>query len=245
MLIFIPNKTGGDVARLFAEVGLEELLREGDAGPNASDLLSAGPSGERGVVLSWGVPGYKPDMQTWSPCKPDANRKLPAGRFLLGFERSALRPDGEADLPSALARSATVQFDGPLVRLADGNAWRIPNGMRLPYRFGLDDAGHVAKVVRPEYSRIHERTLWAFEAVRGEVAGEQAIDELQGLDYCAFLLGLNYRVNLEVCLALGLFDGAAIGRVMFASTDSEKLIAIADEVKKNAAQPPGASGRNG
>jgi hypothetical protein len=219
LLIFIPGKFGPNLDHL-SEVGLADLLRDGDRGPNASDLVHGGPGGAPGVLFSWDVAQYKPDAQTWQPCKPDPARGLAAGRFWFGSAKDSTPG------PDDFLRDAPARLRGFPVELADGREWLVPNGMMLPCRFALDESGQPAKVPTRPVEKIHERTLWAFQAAASWIRGEAEIPWPEALDYAAFMLSLNYRVNLEICLTLELFDEKNLGLLLARSTDLDTLLAI-------------------
>jgi hypothetical protein len=251
LLIFIPGKHGADLKHL-VDVGLGDLLRleAGDRGPNGSDLLSAGPGGNRGVVFSFSgsvVPGYAAEKQTWQPAKPGwmpspkpspsgrgqgegAGAPLPAGRFWFGW------PQDSPPRPADLVRDPKATLDGYLVQLADGNSWAIPNGMLLPCRFALDEAGDPQKVPCREVAAIHARTLWAFQAIQRQIETNEPPPWRESLEYAAEMLSLNYRLNLELALALGLFDERNLGNILKASTDLDQLIAISQKKRAAAAE---------
>jgi hypothetical protein len=234
MQIFIPNVSGATPDHL-REVGLEELLRleAGDTGPNAVDVVSNGPGGHRGVIFYWpgcpGTPGFHPEQQTWHAAKPDPNRNLPAGRFHICVDGAT---------PETLARRSKAQLAGFPVELGDGHDWIVPNGMKLPFRFAVGEQGETIRLPKRNVERIHERTLWAFKTLEASMRAGVEIDFDESIAYAAEMLSLNYRVNREICLLLDLFDGSNVGRLMARSTDLEKLLAIAEEVKKNAASAP-------
>jgi hypothetical protein len=166
---------------------------------------------------------YRPERQSWTPAKPDLKRGLPGGRCWFGWNKADGLP-----APGALERLPEATFEGMRVKLGDGNEWIVPNGTRLPVRFVLDDAGIPVKLPTRAVEAIHARTLWAFEKTSAYLRDGAPIPWKEGLDYCAFMLGLNYRVNLEICLLLELFNEESIGTLMARSTDLPKLMALCD-----------------
>jgi hypothetical protein len=235
--IFIPNKSGNSPDYL-REVGLGDLLRldAGDSGPQSIDVVANGPGNQRGSVFYWlgseSHPGYHPQSQTWVAAKLDKQRQLPAGRFWLCLDGAT---------PDTLVRDESCRLAGYFVELADGNRWVVPNGMLLPMRPALDDTGSIVKLPARKFEAIHNRTLWALSAIEALHRQGTEIPYAESVVYAAEMLSLNYRVNLEICDALGLFDDQNIGRILFCSTDRDRLLAIADDLKKNAA----ASNSNG
>ncbi len=236
LLIFIPNVQGCDAPKHFAGVGLAELLREGDPRPNSNEPLVPGPGGKRGVIYSWGIAAYKPDEQDWFEAKRAP--LLPAGRFWCGW------PKGQRPGPDELLRDRGTTLDGYRARLGDGKEWCVPNSMILPFRFALGDDGQIEKPIARPYEAIREQALWALGEVERYVRQEADIDWEKAVKYCAFMLSINYRVNLEICLALELFDDKNVGRIMSLSSDYERIVAILSE-KKSPAAPAGASGGDG
>jgi hypothetical protein len=224
MQIFLPNKAGFKPED-FREVGLEDLLRDGDLLPDAYDLVRPGPAGMMGTVLCWrhasNRPGYRPECQAWQPAKPDKTRGLSAGRFYLCLDETA---------PETLAREKAACLDGGIpVRLADGREWTLPNGTRMPVRFALDDQGQVIRLPTRKVEKIYERTLWAYRSLETYAREGTPVPCEEALAYLAEMLSINYRVNLEICLALGLFDESNFVRAMAYTTDLPKLQMIGAE----------------
>ena len=238
-LLYFPGQTGAD-PRHFERAGLGELLRTDDLQPSFADVVDRGPDGGAGVIAGWidvrhpaANPrmGHFPEAQTWEPCKPDASRKLPAGRFWLG--REAARPPG----PEQLARD--VQLAGFEHLLADGNLWLAPNILLLPHRYALGEDDQEIRVVKASHASIFERGLWCYRAIEAEVRENAPRPGKLLREYCAEMLALNYRVNREISYWLGLWDDDDETWWQFAlkTVDWLALQAIENDVKKKAGQP--------
>jgi hypothetical protein len=220
--IFVPNRNGCSLDHL-REVGLEELLRDGDSSPMAVDIIGVGPGGHRGVVFYWprscSKPGYHPESQKWIAAKTDAARNLPAGRFHLCL-------DGDGT-PETLLRDEDARLAGYFVELDAGRKWAIPNSKMLPFRFALDDEGNLIKVPKRQYEPLHKRMQWAFEIAESNLRDGTDIPWDDAIAYAAEMLSINYRVNREICFALELLDNR-VGQILKMSVDFEKLHAIVE-----------------
>jgi hypothetical protein len=226
MQIFIPDVRGeADVVQLLTGVGLEELLREGDAKPQTLDVPANGPHGGPGLILHWDRPRDQPQRATWKAAAPDSARKLPAKRFWISFDPN--------ESPETLKRDAMLQ--GIRLTLCDGCEWLVPNVTSLPFRFSIDDEGHACQTPTAKAVKVQERMLWAFNALHALITEKTPIPIEEAIAYAAEMLSLNYRVNREICLELGLFDRDKVLEVLKFSTDLPRLIAIAIDVKKKEA----------
>jgi hypothetical protein len=225
--IFIPNKTGCDLAYL-RDVGLEELLRDGDRTPLTVNVLANGPSGGGGIVFFWppDVAGPR-NGQTWHAAKPDPApaRKLPAKRFWFSVDGAT---------PETLARDAAVQLPGYPVQLGDGREWIVPNAMLLPARWALTDSGQTERLPIRRVEKVHQRMTVALSWIERQFTGQtDGTDWDTVIAYVADLLSINYRVDREICLALELFDDLTLRNALRMSVDLEKLQAILRDLKKN------------
>jgi hypothetical protein len=215
-LIFIPNKTGPNRQNL-QDVGLGDLLRAGDM-PLWMDLSGNGPGDLPGQVWTWpsgaAIPAYLPDQQTWT-CH---------GPYWLGTWNS------NRATPKELLRNELV--DGPVADLADGQSWGIPNLTKLPAVFALDSEFKPIKVPHPKFGEFVGRCAWATEAVIQFLETRQAPDWAAALEFCAQALAINYRVNLQIAVTLGLFNEKLLPRVMMFAADSERILNVLEDVKK-------------
>lgn len=205
---------------------LHDITRREDLQLGQFTTTVAGPSGERGHYWYVDNPDdpaslprttYDASTQTW--------RRVGDAQLWVGWNND------QPPTPASLARS--TQFDGPKARLADGNYWQIPNGMRLPYTFGRDDHGEVIKRRRADIQNIYDRTVWAFGECRELAAADIAITEDNAGklgDYCGWLLSLNYRITPAMIWALDLLDHATIWNTMAASTDFDAINRLIDSL---------------
>ena len=104
---FLPNKMAANPQNIL-DVGLDMLLREGDASPRFADLAGTGPGDQPGQLVSWTGEGlaYLPEQQTWTPALPDPKRELKAERYWIGTRK------GEKPTPKELARTENATHDG-------------------------------------------------------------------------------------------------------------------------------------
>lgn len=223
---FIPNKNGSNPQHLI-DVGLDMLLRPDDDPPRFADLPGTGPDNLSGQLVSWQSQGlsYLPDQQDWFEIPADTRRKLPKGRYWVGTSKGAI------PTPADFAR--TTMFEGPVeMMLSDGHQWNVPNSAAFPMKFGLGEDGELAKVPRADFKHLFQRTVWAMNLLEQAVLNSEDVDEEQSVDYCVELLSLNYRINREIALWLGLFDPKTITQFMMFTTDYNRITEIYEEVKK-------------
>jgi hypothetical protein len=217
MQIFIPNKTGCNLDYL-REVGLEQLLRDGDSMPMAVDVISNGPGGGGGIVFYWmrstKLPGYHPEQQSWHAAKPDTSRNLPAARFYVSVD---------GDTPDTLLRDEAARLPGYFAELADGREWAIPNSAMLPFLFGIGDQGEIVRLPKRSVAPVAERMGWAFDSLERMLRDGAEVPWEEGISYAAEMLSLNYRLNRELCLLLGLLDSQSVGRILRFSIDAKTL----------------------
>lgn len=236
--IYVPN--GQRSPSLLEKLGIGDLMRDGDAGLMYNEILEHGPDEGAGLLIAIGEkpPDYKPGERDWQVCCPDKVRGLPAGRFWWGFPKSGLTPEG-------LAR--TGQRGGMLWPFADGQKWLLPNFMALPYRFVLDQVtGGEAREVKPEWKALYDRMTWAYGVCKLIIEEERKATDEEAQDlrlYIAEMLGLNYRINVELIRRLKMLDGDGWFKVACHTGDFETLYRIVDELQKksDASTPPGST----
>lgn len=158
-LYYLPGETRKFTRDELDEVGLTYAF---DRNPT-SNYCRHGPDGKQGMVLASGDTkvGYYADKQTW--------RRIPGNKAdaWVGIYSD------DPPTPDDLARS--VQLDGHLVALGDGNKWLIPKARAwieedgelrwqhtLPQRLARNDDGHWEPQGPTErYARLWEIvTLW-------------------------------------------------------------------------------------
>jgi|GEM_PF-3385983 hypothetical protein len=242
--IYIPNHHGGNLDCL-REVGLEQLLAEGDSSPEANDVLAGGPDGGNGVLIAWrkGDPATDPPMTPesldWTPAVPDPERELEAGRFYIGIDPA--RPV----TPTDIARPKPMA--GSFLELADGQAWRIPHARFLPHTCGLDASGHFARQVDPRFEAFwqasEQHAAQVFEAldladVVRQVKPNEAPSEMDvtivledSWRYCIDALAFNYRINADIATHLGIIDDTAISNIVFVTIDLPSVTEVRNQKK--------------
>lgn len=227
--IYIPRITGANPRHL-DKVGLGDLLRDGDVGPQMSDVLDHGPDGGPGLLFTWpgSLPAYQPEGQTWFAAKPDPERSLAAGRFHWGYPTDAP--------PTAAGLLRTTLLKGRLIDLAD-QAWVMPNILLLPHHFILDDQGEEAREVTPDHRWIYDRGLCAFAHLRSQILGEGSAPPQDMRRYVLEMLGLNYRIFRDLAYHLHLLTDVNWFTLACASIDVEALIQIEQDLAKKKAAP--------
>jgi hypothetical protein len=213
LLLWIPatelNKRAVDV---FAAAGLADMLDPRDAMPAVTEELVAGPDGGRGMLWHWHADGdrqpmplVRKDAQNWYECKPRGG--LPKGRAWIGYETK--NPPRPCDL------ERTKPHPGVPHCLADGREWTVPLVRELPQIIGFDDDGNVSSRFNVDrYQRVFDQTWEICERLSEAVAVSQAsgeparytVNRLEYFQYVAELLGLNYRLNVDVLDAMGLMS---------------------------------------
>jgi hypothetical protein len=225
--IFIPAIVGANPQHL-VPVGLGELLRTGDPGPQMAEIPDRGPNGGPGLLFTWGVnAAFRPGELKWQPAKADKAAGLNAGRFWWGYDPK------NPPTPEDLKRK--VQLSGELLTL-NGQQWLFPNCMKLPHDFILDADGDEVREVQPAYRSIYDRAMWAFNVVKQQVMTREPVPEADCRKYCAEMLALNYRVFRDLIAELRLFNDDNWFAVLARTVDFYSLIEIEAEVKKKREQ---------
>lgn len=239
-LYFVPDykfpPTGPDEVTL-KRLGLEHLL--GAVFSHNAIELGRGPGGQSGTTLALDdvapggaapVCGYYPDQQTWRQFK----------RFWLGCETD--KPPLACDLVRA------EPLPGHLVRLGDGQLWRVPAERFLPNRLELDEDGQVQRVPLPQFAALKQQTrlLWedylqVISSAETTTAGQAPdkktlrLSDPEQFRLAVHYLGVNYRLAVPECNLLGLLSESCLVRVLEAILDVPALAAMLEtEAKKKA-----------
>lgn len=222
--IFIPRVVGANPKHLDA-VGLGDLLRTGDHGPQLAEIPDRGPDQGPGMLFTWRgeLPAYVPGALQWKPAKADPDKGLAAGRFWWGIDPQ--NPPSPDDL------QREKLFSGEALKLGN-REWLMPNCMKLPHDFILGDDGREKRDVQLEYRAIYDRCMWAFNAAKAYVTERVMVPELECRRYCLELLALNYRIFRDLAAELRLFNDENWFPAMIATVDFNTLIQIETEVKK-------------
>ena len=188
--------------------------------------VSQGPSGKPGAVF-WadaGTPRLKASV-TW--------RKGLRGAFWIGVDADAL------PTPQELAR--TQSYPGYGVTLNDDNKWVIPvarifdGSTALPTRYVLGENGEELEVL-PAYRELSRRAGEAFDIMINADAGATvAIPDGRGLAEAA--LTVNYRVEHDEILMLGLLGEHNYREIVEAMCDFPSMRAMRDALAKKNGQP--------
>lgn len=220
-----PGRTEKDAKVLLGRAGLADLLRADDAAPMVVDALTPEPEGDRcGQLVYWDEPaiqpiGLHPEKQTWRRLTPRDG--LARDRGWVGWWND--RPPG----PGCLARKKA--HAGEELKLCDGRKWQIPAMRHLPQAMCFDDDGQVAmQYVDARYVALAEKVSDAFGRT---VADMQAVGEGETLKaqfplreflyLGAEMLGLNYRLNVDLVGMLQLLGNDSMG-VLFAAAGAPR-----------------------
>jgi hypothetical protein len=213
--VYIPGKFTSPAAA-FAHAGLSSIL------PNASSFDShRTPEGE-GKFYVWTDPTnpaknvpfhYEAETQTWE--------KSADGKFWLGWCHDRV-PD-----PESLERTEGV--GGVMVKLGDGNLWRMPSINALPVSFRLGVDGKEGAHVKPGWKGIENRMLWAWRTLEKQVNGELP-NEAECRRYVAEMLCVNYRMVHEIAYMLGLIDSETWVQAFAMTLDWQRLRSLKREI---------------
>ena len=118
--------------------------------------------------------------------------------------------------------------------LGDGQYWEIPNSNLFPMKFGLGENGEMVKVPRDDYRHVFKRTTWALDLLINSIQNNEPIDEEEAVTYCVEILSMNYRINREIVLWLGLLEPTLLTQFMSFTTEVDRITEIYEEVKKKA-----------
>ncbi|MES2793211.1 MAG: hypothetical protein V4719_26615 [Planctomycetota bacterium] len=222
--IYIPRAVGANPEHLTA-VGLGELLRPDDEGPQFGDLIANGPDGGAGLYVVWtgSEPVYRPNELQWKPAKPDKVRNLPAGRFWWGVSGA------EPLTPGDLVR--TKLFRGHFVELKE-QTWIIPNILLLPHDFVLDDNGEEAREVCATHRQMYDRGMWAYNELKTHIETSLPSPEKELRQYVRDMLTLNYRLFPDLISHLRLLSDDSWFSLACNSCDLATLLAIERDVAK-------------
>lgn len=229
--IYVPN--GIQSPKLLESIGLEDLACEGEAG-NITPILERGPDGNGGLLIELGRPTGDWKSSRWEPCCPDPIRKLPAARFMWGWQMN------QQFVPEFFARPS--QVNGRLRELGDGNRWLLPNMLMLPHRFTIDlQTGEEVREVHPNSKALYDRLVWAFDVCKAAIEGTSAIPDKEAREFLIEAIGVNYRINRELAYRLRLLEEDNWFQHLAHVTDIDRLMRIQNEFQKksSAVMPPG------
>lgn len=230
--IYIPGATAPQ-PQLLDQVGLPGLVRDDDWGPQIIPILHNGPDGGGGLLFTWldvagvennPVAGHSAERQRWAPAPRDPVRNLPEKRYWFGYE--PLRPPTPTDL------LRLHPLPGFHAILADGNEWQLPNSQRLPHRYALGEDGREKAVVKSAYEEVSRKMQWCYDAIEAYVRFGGDRNPVEYRDYLAWMLSQNYRLNLQICYWLQLFDEENWWTASTATVDWLTLQQIEEDVKK-------------
>lgn len=218
----------------FTNVGSIEACRNAcrvfgintDGGMSFSEVIGAGPDGNRGYIASRessGV-GYYPHLQTWAD----------GGDCWVGWYNSS--PPGPNDF------AVDELIDGHAVRLGDGKEWMIPvarqfpQGTKLPQTLRLGSSG-LTQVVAPAYVELWEKACRIADIMLGN-ADDADVSAESMFRTALQALQVNYVVSLPEVNALGLFTDVAVRGILQAMID---LPSILEYAKKKEGQGNGSA----
>lgn len=211
---------------------LADLADSGNA-YTALPVLDHGPHDGPGMLFHWSETcrGYQRAHQEW--------HWLPSGHWI-GWEK------GGTITPDDLQR--TEMQLGEDVELEDGQKWLVPIVRSLPGVFGFDEHGNLVEQPRAEYRDLCEYATevvlhrWFFQADKDEVEEKREVEWSEVARFAARVLGINYRVNFEVLIALGLLGSRSTPLVARAAVEFDRILQDSLRlVKKNEGQPASAT----
>jgi hypothetical protein len=220
ILYYLPGKAAGGFTA--AALGsIPERLRGRFATHTRQDS-SPGPDGGRGLLITWQenvLVSFDAKAQRWQRC---------------GDHWRGVRNDYQA---AEFAKDAPPS-EGYPVRLGDGRAWVIPVALAdapnyaIPWREGLDDEGRLVRAVDPAYADVCRvaRGLWE----RMENTGRLQMDDDDLRRACATAIAVNYRLDLDDCLFLGLFSSESYTSIARALLDMPALEEMLSDPKVRA-----------
>ncbi len=241
-LIFIKGANTATAKNRLIECGLEDLgidnlmITHVEQGPNADRNSGAlcgwlkGSSDDPVMIVS--------DSQTWLSLPANGNR--PEGEVWIGFEKT--RPIR----PKDLARKQMMP--GTNIRLRDGQEWLIPAAQQLPRTLGLGSEGEIQREVETRYRSYFDRAFKAMQEVfrpfgmwndeNGFKEDIEPTDEIKtitiedGTKLACEALSINYRLNYEVALMLGLLDENCLVGIVACTFDMPDIFQVDQQKKK-------------
>lgn len=222
LLVFFPGALGRVHNKtLLDDAGLAPLYDD-DTEIAFADVLDNGPDGGTGILCGLNVPVlfHAADKQEWHECSQDG--KLEAGRAWIGWFKNQ-RPT-----PETLARKK--QFNGELTELNDGNEWLIPIAKQLPHVLGRTREGKAKLTVAERYRAFFERSYAVLEMFMTAPQGEAAMTYEEAQAYGVQALAINYRVTVDLVVALELITTDLLWTIPEIVTEFRKMIEV---LKKN------------
>jgi hypothetical protein len=216
--LFVPQTFDTEPLTHLQRLGLDSLHVAGDPAPTTA-LASLGPTGGPGLMISWSridstgsIPCfYDAANQIWQPLQVDHARQLPAGRAWLGWHKEQI-PE-PADLERKVQHGT-----GPLQ--LGLHQWIIPCLLDLPHRMRLEE-GHLKHSPCADFLWFSERAEWGLDLAARWVIGDELSqhDLAEAYRFAARMLGLNYRINLEIALALDLLTDHTVRQMLMVAWD--------------------------
>jgi hypothetical protein len=184
---------------------------------------ATGPEDHRGLLVTAFedvLVSYDPATQDWRQVGPD----VWAGVAKQYEPAQFAKPLPNGRLPAS----------GYTVRLGDGRDWVIPVALAdapnfdMPWRETLGPDGGIVREPDPEYAAVCRAAEIMWENVSDDAVFSMGEDDLRTA--CATALSVNYRLDLQDCLALGLFTSESYRAIVGAVLD---LPALDELVKKS------------
>lgn len=222
-LIFIDGHEQSTGQQVLAECGLSSLLGPHDPEPGLAVLGGmGGPSGQGGVLVLPFSHGderdppllFRRDTQQWVKFKTDG-----VPEYWIGWEKE--RPPTPRDL------ARPQQFAGAVLELNHAR-WMIPFAFATQQRYTIGPDGEPIRKKEPLCQRLYDLAAPAYERLCDDylarLAGEpgQFNADLE-LVVASRLLAENYRLDVSIALALGLFTPNDIAKVITFATNPERI----------------------
>ena len=150
------------------------------------------------------------------------------------------------DPPQPIDLARKVLIAGSSVTFGDGFTWTLPTLSRFPSNFALTGDGQLTQQVKEEFAQLYDSSLSVVTEILRQFDMVELIREKKpeleaysievsvedGLKLIARSLAINYRLNFEIAIMLGLFDQSSAARALVELIELRELRLVNDQ-KKN------------
>lgn len=241
-LLYVKNANSTNAVSKLKQYGLSDLGFDNVMTTVVESAPDRSPDG--GAICGW-MKGSSDDAvmtynsnQQWVPFPSNGSRG--EGDVWIGFE------PGRPVMPGDIARKSMNA--GNSVCLADGNEWLIPAAQELPKKLGLGSGGEATLDVEPEFKEYYDKAFNAMQQVFkpfgmwndsvGFAEDIEPTDEIKtvtiedGARLAGIALSINYRLNYEVALLLGLLNERCLIGVIACTFDMPTIFDVDQQKKK-------------
>ena len=254
-VVFLPELSGGNPDHL-VRAGLQELTEGAsfadfhtamvpEADPLENPAIAETFSwlgNAAGSLVFWKTCPEWRELRYfhWEPAEENTTTGQKRGRYWIGWD-----PESP---PTADDLKRVKQYGGHWTTLGNGEQWLIPSYMRLDHVFRMGTDGEPIMRPAPQWERFCKRSeeiqQSVFEAVgiANDLNGRPAVPDdpateftkvtvSGGVAYSGDVLSINYRLNVEIALMLGLLTSGVLPKVIAASIDLPQILATYGEKK--------------